>query len=152
MEQELSSGLSERQIAELVENDEVHSRELISDPTLPSIAGLDLEPVDEVDHVVEPATGPGADAASGDGDGQMGLAGAGQDSITMPGVRRSRSGSAIRFILDTAKWCRSRSGGGSQARITDRDSARRHAGSGPVLDGGANGWLCHSYHVPSIIG
>ena len=45
-----------------------HSRELISDPTLPSIAGLDLEPVDEVDHVVEPATGPGADAASGDGE------------------------------------------------------------------------------------
>jgi hypothetical protein len=36
----------------------------------------------------------------------------------MPDVRRSRSGSTIRFILDAARWCRSRSGGGSQARIT----------------------------------
>jgi hypothetical protein len=41
-----------------------------------------------------------------------------QDSVTMPGVRRSRSGSTIRFILDAGRWCRSRSGGGSQARIT----------------------------------
>jgi hypothetical protein len=47
--------LSERQIAELIENDEVHSRELIGDPTLPSVTGLDLEPVDEIDHVVEAA-------------------------------------------------------------------------------------------------
>ena len=69
--------MSERQIAEFVENDEVHSSELISDPTLPSVTGLDLEPVDEIDHVVEPATGAGADAASGDGNGQMGLAGTG---------------------------------------------------------------------------
>src|SRR5271163_2500632 len=68
---------SERQIAEFVENEEVHSRELIGDPTLPSVTGLGLEPVDEIDHVVEPATGAGADAASGDGDGQMGLAGTG---------------------------------------------------------------------------
>jgi hypothetical protein len=50
--------------------------------------------------------------------GQPALADAGQDSVTMPGVRRSRSGSTIRFILDAARWCRSRSGGGSQSRIT----------------------------------
>ena len=35
------------------------------------------EPVDEIDHVVEPATGAGADTASGDGNGQMSLAGSG---------------------------------------------------------------------------
>jgi hypothetical protein len=46
-------------------------------PALPSIAGLDLEAVDEIDHIVEAATGAGSDAASGDGDGQVGLAGAG---------------------------------------------------------------------------
>jgi hypothetical protein len=40
------------------------------------ITGLDLEPIDEIDDVVEPAAGAGADAASGDGNGQMGLAGA----------------------------------------------------------------------------
>src|ERR1700733_213278 len=59
-----------------MENDEVHSSELIGDPTLPSVTGLDLEPVDEIDHIVEPATGSGADAASGNGNGQMGFAGA----------------------------------------------------------------------------
>ena len=41
-----------------------------------------------------------------------------QDSVTMPGVRRSRSGSTIRFILDAARWCWSRSGGSLQARNT----------------------------------
>jgi hypothetical protein len=93
--------LSERQIAEFVENDEVHSRELISDPTLPSVTGLDLEPIDEIDHVVEPAAGAGADAASGDGDGQMGLAGAGRASVMLPGVWVLRCRSSTRFILDT---------------------------------------------------
>ena len=53
MEQELAARLSEWQIAELVENDEVHSSELIRDPTLPSVPGLDLEAVDEIDHVVD---------------------------------------------------------------------------------------------------
>src|ERR1700753_181252 len=77
MEQELTARLSEWQIAELVENDEVHSSELIRDPTLPSVPGLDLEAVDEIDHVVEPATGAGADTASGDSNGQMSLAGSG---------------------------------------------------------------------------
>ena len=42
-----------------------------------SIAGLGLKPVDEIDHVVEPAAGAAADAASGNGDGKMCLAGAG---------------------------------------------------------------------------
>ncbi|GEC17306.1 hypothetical protein J2S34_002027 [Nitrobacter winogradskyi] len=42
-----------------------------------SVAGLDLEAIDEVDDVVEAPAGTGSDAASGNGDGQMGLAGAG---------------------------------------------------------------------------
>ena len=53
---------------------------------MPSVAGLDLEPVDEIDHIVEPATGTGADAASGDGNGQMRLAGASpadQDGVAL---------------------------------------------------------------------
>jgi hypothetical protein len=59
---------------ELERENEVHSSELISDPALPSVTGLNLEAVYEIDYVVEPATGTGADATSGDG--QMGLAGA----------------------------------------------------------------------------
>jgi hypothetical protein len=50
---------------------------MIGEPTLPSVASLCLEPVDEIDHVVEPAAGAGADAASGDGNRKVGLAGAG---------------------------------------------------------------------------
>src|ERR1700704_4788954 len=50
---------------------------MIGEPALPSIAGLGLEPVDEVDHVVEPAAGAGSNAASGNRDGKMRLAGAG---------------------------------------------------------------------------
>jgi hypothetical protein len=76
---------------------------LFGDPTLPSVTGLDLEPVDEIDHVVEPATGAGADTASGDGDSEMGFAGAGRTSVIMPGVRRLKCGSFILSIHDTAR-------------------------------------------------
>src|ERR1700704_1902502 len=50
---------------------------MIGEPSLPTVAGFGLEPVDEIDHVVKPAADAGADAASGDGDGKMGFAGAG---------------------------------------------------------------------------
>ena len=88
MEQELAAGLSERQVAEFVEDDEVHPGQMLGDTTLASVAGLDLQAVDEVDHVVEAAASAGSDAASGNGDGQMGLAGAGtadQNGIALLG-------------------------------------------------------------------
>jgi hypothetical protein len=88
MEQKLAAGLSERQVAEFVEDDEVHPGQMLGDPTLPSVAGLDLQTVDEVDHVVEAAACARPDAASGDGDGHMGFAGAGtadQDGVTLLG-------------------------------------------------------------------
>src|ERR1700724_44809 len=50
---------------------------MLGDTTLPSVAGLDLQAIDEIDDVVEAPAGTGSDAASGDGDSQMGLAGAG---------------------------------------------------------------------------
>src|SRR4030095_14924024 len=50
---------------------------MLGEPSLPSISGLGLEAIDEVDHVVEAATSAGSDAASGDGNGQMGFASAG---------------------------------------------------------------------------
>src|ERR1700704_5717574 len=88
MEQQLAAGLSERQVAELVEDDEVHPGQMLGDTTLPPVAGLDLQAIDEVDHVVEAPASTGSDAASGNGDGQMGLAGAGpanQDGVTLLG-------------------------------------------------------------------
>jgi hypothetical protein len=50
---------------------------MIGEPSLPTVAGFGLEPIDEIDHVVKPPADAGADAASGDGDGKMGFAGAG---------------------------------------------------------------------------
>lgn len=68
-----SAGLCEGQIAQFVENDEVHAGQMLGEPALPAVAGFGLEPVDEVDDVVEASSGTIADTASGDG--QMGLAG-----------------------------------------------------------------------------
>ena len=94
VEQELAAGLSERQIAEFVEDDEVHAGQMIGEPALPCVAGLGLEPVDEIDDVIEPATCAGSDAASGNGDRQMGLAGAGatdQDGVALLGKESAAS-------------------------------------------------------------
>jgi hypothetical protein len=65
VEQELAAGLSERQIAELIEDDEVHAGQVVGEPALATSAGLGLEAIDEIDHVVEPAAGATADAAKG---------------------------------------------------------------------------------------
>jgi len=39
----------------------------MGEPALPSIAGLGLESVEEIDDIIEPVAGAGADAASGNG-------------------------------------------------------------------------------------
>jgi hypothetical protein len=65
VELDLAAGLSERQIAEFVEDDEVQPGQMLGDAALPSVAGLDLQAVDEVDHVVEAAAGTRSDAGCG---------------------------------------------------------------------------------------
>ena len=67
MEQKLAAGLGEGQISEFVQDDEVHPGQMLGKPALTSVAGLGLEAVDEVDHIVEAAAGAAADAASCDG-------------------------------------------------------------------------------------
>ena len=88
MEEELAARLREGQIAELVEDDEVKPREVVGEAALAAGPGLALEPVHEVDDVVEPGPGAAADAAPGDGDGEMRLAGsraADEDGIALIG-------------------------------------------------------------------
>ena len=77
VEQELAAGLSEGQIAKFVEDDEVAPGELVCGAALASGTEFGLEMVDQVDDVVAPATGTLSDAGARDGDGEMGLAGAG---------------------------------------------------------------------------
>jgi hypothetical protein len=55
VEEQSPARLTERRIAKFIEDDDVHSGEVIGEPTLPSVAGLGLEPVDEIDDVEEPA-------------------------------------------------------------------------------------------------
>ena len=86
VEQELAAGLGEGQIAEFVEDQEVEAGQVIGEPPLAAVAGFGLQPIDEIDDVVEAAAAAGADATAGDGDCQMGLAGAGaadQDDVAL---------------------------------------------------------------------
>lgn len=77
VEEKLATGLGEGQIAEFIQHNEVHPGQMLGEPSLPSVAGLGLEAIDEVDYVEEAAAGTGSDAASGDGNGQVGFACAG---------------------------------------------------------------------------
>jgi hypothetical protein len=65
-------------------------------------AGLGLEPVDQVDRVVEPDPGPGAHAGAADGDRQMGLpgAGAGAGAAHQHGVALAGEEATGRELLD----------------------------------------------------
>jgi hypothetical protein len=101
MKEQLAAGLSEGQVAEFVENDEVHAREIFGEPPLPAGAGFALQPVDEVDDGVEAAPGAAADAGPRNSYGQMRLAGAGQLNDTL----RSITGSTSRSITGiTRGW------------------------------------------------
>lgn len=73
MEEKLATGQGE----EFIQHNEVHPGQMLGDPSLPSVAGLGLEAIDEVNCVEEAAAGTGSDTASGDGNGQVGFACAG---------------------------------------------------------------------------
>jgi hypothetical protein len=48
MEQQLAASLRKGQIAELVENDEVQSGQIVGEPSLPAGAAFGLDPIDEL--------------------------------------------------------------------------------------------------------
>jgi hypothetical protein len=50
VEQKLTAGLSERKVAKFVKDDEVHAGQMLGDTALPSVTGLRLKPIDEVDY------------------------------------------------------------------------------------------------------
>ena len=86
VEEELPAGLCEGQVTEFVEDDEVAPGELVGGAALASGAEFGLEVVDQVDDVVAPASAALSDAGPRDGDGEMGLAGAGaadQDDVAL---------------------------------------------------------------------
>src|SRR5438270_2196029 len=103
MKEQLAAGLSERQVAELVENNEVHASEIFSEPPLPADAGFALQPIDEVDDSVEAAPGAAADAGPRNRYGQMRLAGAGstdQHSVALFGEKVAARQIADQRLVD----------------------------------------------------
>src|SRR4051794_1664 len=87
MKEQLAAGLSEGQVAEFVENDEVHAREIFGEPPLPAGAGFALQPIDQVNDGVEAASRAAADASPRNRDRQMRLAGSGRGRDMVPDTR-----------------------------------------------------------------
>jgi hypothetical protein len=77
VEQQLPARLGERQVAELVEDNEVFAIQIIGQPPLASGAALGLKPVDQINDIEEPAARTVTDARPRNGDGQMRLPGTG---------------------------------------------------------------------------
>jgi len=103
MKEQVAAGLSEGQVAEFVENDEVHAGEIFGEPPLSAGAGFGLQPIDEVDDGVEAAPGAAADAGPRNSYGQMRLAGAGsadQHSIALFGQKRAARQIAHQRLID----------------------------------------------------
>src|SRR3984957_18415449 len=98
MKEQLAAGLSEGQIAEFVENDEVHAGEIFGEPPLPAGAGFAVQPIDEIDDGIEAAPGAAADAGPRDSYRQMRLAGAG--STDQHGIALFGEKGATRQIAD----------------------------------------------------
>jgi hypothetical protein len=75
MEQQRPAGLAERQIAQLVQNDEVHAQQAGGDAPGLALGLLLLQCVDQIDRGIEahPLSVP-SDARDAHGRGQMGLA------------------------------------------------------------------------------
>jgi len=103
----LAAGLGERQVAELVEHDEVEPGQVVGEPPLPPGAGLVLQAVDEVDDGVETPSGAATDAGPGNGDGEVALAGTARDRDIVPDIRGRTRRSTTPFILASAAESRS---------------------------------------------
>src|SRR4029079_14589677 len=103
MKEELAAGLGERQIAELVEHDEVHAGEVIGQPPLSAGAGLTLQPVHQVEDDVEAASSTATDAGSCDRHGEMRFAAAGstdQDGVALLGKEGAGCQTADQALVD----------------------------------------------------
>src|SRR6185437_8171236 len=103
MKEQLPPGLSEGQVAEFVENDEVHAREIFGQSPLPAGAGFALQPIDEIDDGIEAASGTTADAGPRNRYRQMRLAGAGsadQHGIALFGQKGAGRQIADQRLID----------------------------------------------------
>jgi hypothetical protein len=73
MEQQLSAGLAERQIAEFIDDNEVVTQQGLDDAAALSGGLFLFELIDQIDEIEEAAAGSGADDGGGDGAGVSGI-------------------------------------------------------------------------------
>src|ERR1700689_3203203 len=77
VEQQLSASLCERQIAELVEDDEILAAQIVGQASRPSGSALGLKSVDQINDIEESASGTTTNAGASNCDGEMTLPGTG---------------------------------------------------------------------------
>jgi hypothetical protein len=118
MEQQCAAGCREWQIAQLIEDHGVRLDQLFGEIAGLSLLFFPLQLVHQIDGIIEANALSLVNGCDAQGGCQMSFAGARRGSVTMPGVRRSRCGFTIRFILDAARSWWSRYGGGLLARNT----------------------------------
>ena len=68
VEQQLASGLAERQIAEFVDDDEIVAQQLLGQSATTTGGFLLLQLIDEIDQIEEASSGAGANDRRGHGD------------------------------------------------------------------------------------
>ena len=103
VEQELTSGLGQRQIDEFIEDDEVEARKVIGHPTLLAVACLYFQPVNQVNDIVEASTCAVTDERTRNCNGEMALAcscAADKDDIALVGDKGAGGQLAHQGFID----------------------------------------------------
>ncbi len=103
MEEQLPAGLGEREVAQFVENDEVHAGQIVGNTTLAAGARFGFEPVDEIDRSEEPAASAGANTTAGNRDRQMAFPRAGsadQHGVALFGQERAVGETVDECLVD----------------------------------------------------
>src|SRR5205814_1000624 len=77
MEQQLAARLRKREVAELVDDDQIDARQLLGETAGTAGLGLGFELVDQIHGIEEARLPPQSDATPGDADSDVALAGAG---------------------------------------------------------------------------
>lgn len=101
MEEELATGLAERQVAEFVDDDQIETEQPFNQIAAATGGFLLFQLVDQIDEIIEPAARPGPDDGGRHGDAEMRLAGAGRSRDILPGITTPTGEFSILFIRDS---------------------------------------------------
>jgi hypothetical protein len=107
VEQQLAAWLAERQVAQLVDGNEIVASQFLGETAGPASCFLLLELIDEIDQVEEAPVRTRTNDRRGDADAQMRFAGAGRTRGILPNITTPTGGLFIGITLATVKAWRS---------------------------------------------